>query len=223
MLRKVLLSTAALALVATAANAGSRVTLSPDHRFVSIEPGKTLLNVPKEFGKSKSKYTYDTFNSDKNGTYFCCFGSTLTGPSNTLGIAPYGVAEQFTLSKAATIKTLAAAVGYVEGDKTVTLALYSDNGSNSPGTELASGTGTSSTEFGACCGVTTATISSTKLSAKTPYWVAITTGGANYNAAPFQVQNEVNSELYVSSTSNDGQTWGQGYQYNVEQPAIGVK
>ncbi len=222
MMRSVLLSTVALALVATAANAGSKVTLSPDHRFVSVVPGKASLNVPFSVGKKKAKWTYSTFNSDSKGTYFCCFGSTLSGPSSFFGVA-YGVAEQFTLKKAASISTLAAAVGYVSGDHTVTLTLYSDSGSNSPGTAIASGTGTSTTEFGSCCGVTTASISKTSLNAKTPYWVAITTGGANYNAAPFQVANEVDSELYEASTSNGGTTWSAGFQENVEQPAIGVK
>jgi hypothetical protein len=222
MLRTVLLTSAAIALIATAANAGSKVTLSPDHRFVSVTPGKVSLNVPFDAGKKKSKYTYDTFNSDSKGAYFCCFGSTVSGPSSFLGAA-YGIAEQFTLKKAASISTLAAAVGYVSGDHNATLTLYADNGSNSPGTAIASGTGSIPTEFGACCGITTASISKTNLSANTPYWVAITAGGSDYNAAPFQVQNEVNSELYEAGTSNGGTTWGQGFQENVEQPAIGVK
>ncbi|HEX4077640.1 MAG TPA: hypothetical protein VHX61_02045 [Rhizomicrobium sp.] len=70
--------------------------------------------------------------------------------------------------------------------------------------------------------MTTAKISSTKLSANTPYWVAITTTGANYEAAPFQVSNEVNHDTYVSSTTNGGSTWGAGYSETEYNPAIGV-
>jgi hypothetical protein len=225
MLKSVLLSTAALALIATAANAGSRVTLSPDHRFVSVVPAKTPL-APAILGKKKTaKYLWTSLETaNSNGVYFCCFGNTLTGPSNTLGIAAYGVAEQFTLTKAASVKSLTAAIGYVEneGNGSTTLTLYADNGSNSPGTMLAQGTGTATQEFGTCCGVVTAKISSTSLSANTPYWVAITTTGSNYEAAPFQVWNEVSSDLYVAGTSDGGATWGQGYQSDVEQPAIGV-
>jgi hypothetical protein len=228
MLKSVLLSTAALALLATAANAGSQMTMSADHRFVSIEPGKASLNVPSTLINTPShKWKFSSFNKDKNGVYFCCFGNTLTGPSNTIGLTgkAYGVAEQFKLSKAASITTLAAAVGFVEGygNGSTTLTLYADNGSNSPGTELANATATATQEFGTCCGIIEAKISSTSLSANTPYWVAITTTGSNYEAAPFQVWNEVNSNLYVSSTSNGGTSWSAGAQLDVEQPAIGVK
>ncbi|HEX4077639.1 MAG TPA: hypothetical protein VHX61_02040 [Rhizomicrobium sp.] len=59
MLKSVLLSTAALALIATAANARPQVTLSHDNRFVTTMPGKDqpLSTVQ---GKKKSTYLYTT-------------------------------------------------------------------------------------------------------------------------------------------------------------------
>jgi hypothetical protein len=223
MLKTVLLSTAALALIATAANARPQVTLSHDNRFVSVMPGKVQIPATIQGKKKKSKYLWETLESaNPDGEYFCCYGSTLSGPSSIFGEA-YGVAEQFSLKKAASVTTLAAAVGYVSGDKSVTLTLYSDNGSNSPGTVLATGTGSSSTEFGECCGVVTVTISSTSLSANTPYWVAITTTGSNFEAAPFQVYNEVNDDVYVAYSTNGGTSWGSGTQLTEYNPAIGVK
>lgn len=219
MLRKVLLSTAALALVATAANARPNVTLSHNNRFVSVMPGQ---NAGMHDFAPKAKYLYSTIAKNKEGAYFCCYGSTISGPSSFFGAA-YGVAEQFTLSKAATIHTLFAGVGYVSGDKSVTLTLYADSGSNSPGAVLATGTGTAAVQYGYCCGITSASISATSLSANTPYWVAITTTGANFEAAGFQVSDEVDNDVYVSSTSNGGSSWGTGYSETEYNPAIGVK
>lgn len=220
MLKCFLLSTAALALIATAADANPKVTLSADHHYVSVMPNAKSKVAP--YIDPGSKWVYSTFAKGKEGSYFCCFGNTVSGPSSFLGAA-YGVAEQFTLPASASITTLAAAVGWASGDHSVTLTLYADNGSNSPGTQLAQGTGTSNTQFGACCGVTKVSISSTKLSANTPYWIGITTTGANYNAAPFEVKDEVDDSIYIAGTSNGGTTWGAGVATVVESPAIGVK
>lgn len=219
MFRSVLLSTAALALVATAANANPKVTLSHDNRFVSVEPGKAALNIPHFAPK---KFEFGTLDRQKEGAYFCCYGSTISGPSSFFGKA-YGVAEQFIPNKSTSITTLAAAVGYVSGSKSVTLTLYADNGSNEPGTQLAQGTGTSNTQFGFCCGVVTATISSTSLTSGTPYWIGITAGGTDFDAAGFQVNDEVDDNVYVASTSNGGSTWGTSVSETEYDPAIGVK
>jgi hypothetical protein len=217
MLRKVLLSSAALALATTAAYARPQVTLSGDHRTVSVMPAKSGLNVPGNV----SGGVYSTLATKyPNSLYFCCYGNTVSGPSSFFGEA-YGVAEQFTPSSNTTVSKLYAGVGYVSGDKSVTLTLYADNGANSPGAKLDSGKGTSDTEFGFCCGVVKARIKSTNLTAGTPYWVGITTSGANFEAAPFETVDEVNS-FYVSGTSDGGSTWGAGYQ-TYTRPSIEVK
>lgn len=219
MLRSVLLSTAALALIATTANARPQVTMSQDNRFVSVMPGKAALHAPVF---TPGRYLYDNFSKEKKALYFCCYGSTISGPSSQFGHA-YGVAEQFIPSNSGSITRLSAGVGYVSGNKSVTLTLYADNGNNEPGTMLAQGTGTAGVEYGYCCGVTTAKISKTQLSAGTPYWVAITTTGTNFEAAGFQVSNEVDNFMYVSSTTNGGTTWGTSYSETEYNPSIGVK
>jgi len=219
MLKHVLLSTAALALIATAADSRPQVTLSKDNRFVSVLPhsGQSALPV-----HTPGSYVVSTLDKSKVGTYFCCYGSTISGPSSFFGVA-YGVAEQFIPSTTATVSRLVAAVGYVSGDDSVALTLYADSGNNTPGAKLAHGTATSSTAFGFCCGLVKAKIKSTKLTAGTPYWVAITTTGANFEAAPFQVNNEVNDYHYLSYTSNGGSTWGTGYYETEYNPAIGIE
>jgi hypothetical protein len=220
MLKTVLLSTAALALITTAAMARPQVTLSHDNRFVSVMPSKNAHIIPNLF--KKGGYKYSTISHNAEGAYFCCYGSTISGPSSFFGAA-YGVAEQFMATSSGSISTLAAGVGYVSGDDSVILTLYADNGSNEPGTMLAQGTGTTSTQFGLCCGITTASISKTNLTASTPYWIAITTGGANFEAAGFQVNDEVDDNVYIASTSNGGTTWGTSVSETEYDPAIGVK
>jgi hypothetical protein len=220
MLKTVLLSTAALALLATAADARPQVTLSRDNRFVSVMPSKDAQRLPMNLPK-KAKYLYSTLAKNSEGTYFCCYGSTISGPSSFFGAA-YGVAEQFVAPKAKSITWLYAGVGYVSGSKNVTLTLYADNGSNSPGTMLAQGTGASSTAFGSCCGIVSAAISSTSLTAGTPYWVGITAGGADFDAAGFQVSDEVDNDVYVAGTSNGGTSWGAGVSETEYNPAIAV-
>jgi hypothetical protein len=218
MLKEVLLSTAALALIATAADARPQVTLSQDNRFVSVLPGNGQ-SVPAH--NPGTNYAASTIDKSKVGAYFCCYGSTISGPSSFFGAA-YGAAEQFTLSADATVNQLVAGVGYVSGDNSVTLTLYADNGSNSPGQKMASGTGTTSTAFGFCCGLVKAKIKSQNLKAGTPYWVAITTTGSNFEAAGFQVNNEVNDYHYLAYTSNGGSSWGSGFSETEYNPAIGL-
>jgi hypothetical protein len=179
MLKSVLLSTAALALIATSVDARPQVTLSSDNRFVSVLP-HAGQSVPA--GHTPGSYVVSTIDKSKVGTYFCCYGSTLSGPSSFFGAA-YGVAEQFTPSASASVSELYAGVGYVSGDDKVTLTLYADSGNNSPGKKLTSGTGTATTEFGFCCNLVKAKIKSTSLTGGTPYWVAITVGGSDFDAA----------------------------------------
>jgi len=220
MFRTVLLSTAALALAVTAADARPQVTVSKDQRVVSVMPGKLSNLIPNFFPKKNKGSLYSTLATDyPNGLYFCCYGSTISGPSSFFGVA-YGVAEQFSTKSNGSATSITAAVGYVSGSKSVTLTLYADAG-NTPGAVLASGTGSSDTEFGSCCGTLTAKIKKTKLTGGTAYWVGITAGGADFDAAPFETVDEVNP-AYVAGTSNGGTSWGAGYQ-TTTRPAISVQ
>ena len=213
MLKAVLLSSAALALIVSSADARPEATLSKDGRFTSVVPhsgGQSVPTVPPG-----GSYVMSTIDKSKVGAYFCCYG-------NTIGLG-YGVAEQFIPSANATISQLYAGVGYVSGDDQVTLTLYADNGSNSPGKKLASGTGTATTQFGFCCGLVKARIKSTNLTAGTPVWVAITASSSDWDADGFQVNNEVSDYHYLAYSSNSGSTWGTGFSETEYNPAIGMK
>ena len=120
-------------------------------------------------------------------------------------------------------KHSAACVGYVLGNQSVPLTLYADSGNNQPGAMLAQGTGTTNTEFGSCCGVTKARIHMTTLAAHTPYRVAITMTGSNFEAAAFQVSSEVDNDVYVATTSDGENTWSTGVSQTEYNPPIGVE
>lgn len=208
MIRKTLLATAALALASSVAYGGPHVTLSKDNRMVSVAAGKV--------GKTGDRFqfvggaAYTNFATKyPNGLYFCCYGYTLSGPSSFFGAA-YATATQWTQAADADVTKLSAAVGYVSGDHTATLTLYADSGSNTPGAKLASKTGTTPEFFGGCCGVLSVKIKSTHLSAGSKYWIGITTGGANFNAAPFSTIDQVNPHNGAGS-SDGGNTWS-GFQ-----------
>ena len=209
MIRKTLLATAAFVLTTSVAYAGANVTVSKDHRTVSVAPGKgaVIPGNPVEFAGT---FAYSNFAKKyPNGLYFCCYGYTLSGPSSFFGAA-YATATQWTQAADADVTKLSAAVGYVSGDHTATLHLYADSGSDTPGAELASKKGTTPEFFGGCCGVLTVKIPSTHLSAGQKYWIGITTGGANFNAAPFSTIDQVNPHTAAGS-SNGVTTWS-GFQ-----------
>lgn len=221
MLKAFLLSAATIALVATSADARTQVMISKDNRTVSIERSAVKHAGPVVPG-NVTNFKYGTIAKNAKSPYFCCYGSTISGPSSFFGAA-YGVAEQFIPNASGMISELAAGVGYVSGDQTVTLTLYADNSNNMPGTMIAQGTGTTDTAFGSCCGIVTVKIGKTKLTRNTPYWVAITTTGSNFEAAGFQVQNQLDGYTYLSYTSNGGSTWSSGVSETEYNPAIGVK
>jgi hypothetical protein len=206
MIRKTLLTSAALALVATGAYAGANVSLSNDHRMVSVPAGSPGKSAPLQLGGT----SYSNFATKySNGLYFCCYGYTVSGPSSFLGAA-YGAATQWTQAADADVTKLSSSVGYVSGDHTSTLTLYADNGSDAPGAKLGSGTGASPEFFGGCCGVLTVKLKkSAHLSAGQKYWIAVTTTGANFNAAPFSTIDQVNLHN-IAGTSDGGTTWSGG-------------
>ncbi len=205
MIRKTLLASAALALVATGAYAGPQVMISKDRLHVSVAPG--------QMGKAANPVQFaggGSFNNFAkkypNGLYFCCYGGTVSGPSSFFGAA-YAQATGWVQGADADVTKLSSSVGYVSGDHSVTLTLYADSGSNSPGSALGSGTTTTSQFFGGCCGVTTVKLKkSVHLSAGKTYWVGVSTSGANFEAAPESTIDQVNPHL-IAFSSDGGSTW----------------
>jgi len=222
MTKTLLLSTTALVLMATAAAARLQVVLGRDSRIVTLASGAAFPHTAKSAPAGEYLYTNLAL-KEKKGLYLASpIGFTISGPSSILGQA-IGIAEQFRLKVHASATSLAAAVGYVSGDNSVTLTLYADNGSNAPGAVLASGTGTTTIAFGFCCDVTRVSIAPTRLHAKRPYWIGITTTGSNFEAAGPEIANQVNDYAYLASTSDGGESWSAGnLSFATQLPAIGI-
>ena len=113
--------------------------------------------------------------------------ATDTGDPNNMN------ASQFTAAKSGTITNLYAYVGSTSITGSGQMAIYTDNGSNAPGTKIASSASVTVTT-----GWNAYTISSTSVTAGTKYWLA-------YNAQGTSSQNNLNAD------------WSQGNAYFVAQ------
>jgi hypothetical protein len=223
MLKAVLLSTAALALIATSADARPMVMRIEDGRVIATLPHSgSGQSVPA--GHDPGAYVIGTIDRGKVGSYYSSQGdATISGPTSYEGCG-CGVAEQFIPSADATVSRIAAALGYLEGDAHVTLTLYADSGISKPGQILASGTAIIPLPAdGSCCALTIAKIPTTNLTAGTPVWIGITAAGSDVDRAFPQVKNEVNDYHYVSYTSDSGSTWSTAFASTKNNPAVGLK
>jgi hypothetical protein len=104
--------------------------------------------------------------------YQCCNGWQVSGSGAEGG--SFTAANKFQVITSGSVSQIDVAVGYVSGDNSFFVALYTDNGGQ-PGSELAVFTNlSSSTNFGDCCGlVTISGISGLTLNAGTNYWMVI--------------------------------------------------
>jgi hypothetical protein len=108
------------------------------------------------------------------GTYFCCYGFTISGPNSQIG-ATYWSAVAFTPSANVLAKKIEVSAAYVTGTNGVTVGINADAG-GIPGTQLAAGNVTGLGNFGDCC---TLAVAGGKgglpLSQGTQYWVVVST------------------------------------------------
>jgi hypothetical protein len=171
---KFMAATLAVALASTAAYAGmDGISVSQDKRMVIAT-------------KPSGKYIAPTFRPKKappaifsnlgvlypNGEYFCCYGSTISGPTSALGITQY-VAVAFTPTTSTSVTEVDAGVGYIEGTNEIDLVLYADD-NGVPGTVLKSWKATGLPTFGGCCAVATGTDKKgVPVTAGTQYWVGV--------------------------------------------------
>ena len=143
-------------------------------------PGKNLV-----FSNVGFKYP--------NGLYFCCYGNTISGSGSVIG-ATYWVAMGFTPAADADLKEIDVGVGYVTGTNKVIISLYDDNG-GVPGNVIKKWSQTGLGNFGACCQIEVGKTRGIHVTAGTPYWVAVTTDGADsdtWAAWPFNSTDQIN-------------------------------
>jgi hypothetical protein len=216
MIRTVLLSTAAVALTATAALA------SPTNSFLSsgaaMTSGSRVQGTAAHHNNLPPRTTviFDTIGTG----YYCCEGWTVSGPSSAIG-ETFWSADQITPTSNGRVTKLVVGVGYVTGNNAAELAIYKD-AAGVPGRMLWSGDVTSLPTFGASSTVTaTAAVTGVRIRASKPFWVSVQTDSnssntwdawnfSNTTTAPLAQYNSVNNAWtnYGSTTAGAMTVYG---------------
>jgi hypothetical protein len=154
------------------------------------------------------------------GTFFCCFGNTISGGGSDFLSTQFWVAIPFTPTADATVTRVEVSVGTFGGSDAgaFRIQLLADN-NNSPGTAIKSFIISSEPNYGACCtldvGKDAAGIPVTK---GTQYWIAVTTskkqtafaGGWAFNSTDMR-SHEIASWCSPTDTyCSDGGVWHVG-------------
>ena len=109
------------------------------------------------------------------GTYWCCEGYTITGPTALSGFPEYWEAGAFTPSANHTVTKVEVAVGFVEGTNGLVLSINND-ASGVPGTAIKSWSLSGLPTFGSCCVVEARGDSAgIPVTAGTQYWIVLKT------------------------------------------------
>ena len=183
MRKKMLLTLTLLALAsvtALAANKDGIVTTKDGRMKIATKPTKSvtrtqpndegLVSISGNIGKAYPK-----------GSYWCCEGFTITGPTAISGFPEFWSAAAFTPTANHTVIKIEVAVGYVEGTNGLVLALYND-ASGVPGTLIKAFSVSSLPNFGSCCTVEAVTDKAgIAVTGGTQYWVVLKTNSKESN------------------------------------------
>jgi hypothetical protein len=171
---------AILAFAGAAMAADDGVTLSKDGRqtISTRPPGHSQPYVEDNTGLTTIINNLGTAYPD--GVYWCCTGSTIFGPANTLESPPvtFWSAVAFTPKTSLSVTKISVAVGFVNyGEKYTDILVTLANDNNGvPGTAIKTWKVSSLPTFGDCCTVDTAQDSTgLPVTAGTQYWVSVTT------------------------------------------------
>jgi len=177
MRNKTLMTLIVLALACVTAFAASRdgVAVSKDGRttiatrhaqaVTRIEPADpALVKIFDNIGTAYPK-----------GSYWCCEGYTITGPTALSGFPEYWEAGAFTPTADHTITQVEVAVGFVEGVNGLVLGVYND-ASGVPGTAIKTWSLSGLPTFGSCCTVETKKDKAgIPVKKGTQYWIVLKT------------------------------------------------
>jgi hypothetical protein len=189
MCKKMLLTLTVLALASlTAFAASDGVVLSKDGRMtIATKPTRSTARTP-----SSDAGLVTIFNNIgtayPKGSYWCCEGFTITGPTAISGFPEFWSAAAFTPSANQTITKIKVAVGFVEGTNGIVLALYND-ASGVPGTRIQTFNLSGLPNFGSCCVVEVRTdATGIPVTGGTQYWIVLKTNSKTSNTwAAFNV------------------------------------
>ena len=191
MCKKTLLTLSLLTLASLTAFAASRdgVVLSKDGRMTTATKPTTQSVTRTPSSDAGLVMIFDNIGTAyPKGSYWCCEGYTITGPTALSGFPEYWEAAAFTPSASHTVTKIKVAVGFVEGTNGLVLGLYTD-ASGVPGKALKTWPLSNLPTFGSCCIVETrADATGIPVSAGTQYWVVLKTNNSESNTwAAFNV------------------------------------
>lgn len=146
------------------------------------------------------------------GTYFCCYGYTISGPDSFLGAA-YWVAVPFTPTSNYLVKKVQASVAWgYNGPNGVTLSLNADAG-GVPGAVIAGGDIVNLGGFGNCCQLAVGTgPGGVPVTSGTQYWVVVSTSSTfdtTYDAWAFN-STDMRETYPLASYSSTNGFWSAG-------------
>jgi hypothetical protein len=172
---------AVFALAAAAMAADNGIVLSKDGRkTISTNPaGHGQPYIENNAGLTTVFDNLGGFYPD--GVYWCCEGSTIWGPANSLESPPitFWSAVAFTPATSLSITKVSVAVGFVDykaGESTEILIGLASDDNGVPGKAIKTWKISSLPTFGDCCTVDTAKDSTgVPVTAGTQYWITVTT------------------------------------------------
>jgi hypothetical protein len=157
-------------------------------------PGMTTI-----FSNFATKY--------KKGTYWCCNGFGIQGPSNGLGAHMLWDAMQFTPTANHTVQAIKIALQFNGGTNKIVVGLYSDNG-GVPGTALKLWHLANLPAFPSCCTELMLKGASVPVSVRTPYWIVVQTDGTDPDSLVtwnFNSSDQIDPIPFAQYCSNDAQ------------------
>jgi len=177
-LARILLGLAVLALVGVTALAlGSKqnVVISSDGRQAIATKAPSVV-APANFDSDAGLKTIaGNLSTYPFGTFFCCYGNTIAGPSSALGFEVW-LAMPFTPSASGTVNKVKVSVGnIINTDVNFNLSVNNDS-SGLPGTAIKTFAATAPNSFGSCCALVTGSSSAgIPVTGGTQYWVVVST------------------------------------------------
>ena len=167
-----------LTMTAFAADKNGTVT-SKDGRITTAPKGSTVeatFTAPEGL-----TFIYNTISSYPLGSYWCCEGYTLSGPTSLVANT-FADGMPFTPSANYTVTEIVVGVGNVSGTNSIQVELDADN-NGLPGATLTSFYLVNEPIFGTCCTYQFKSTLSVPVTAGTQYWVVLAPGASDTWAA----------------------------------------
>jgi hypothetical protein len=180
MCKKAILTLAVLALASVTVFAVNKdgvdgVVLSKDGRRAIVTKGaQSVTRMTPSNDTTLVKIAGNLATAYPKGSYWCCSGFTLTGPTALSGFPEFWEAVPFTPSANHTITKVKVAVSLIQGTNGLVLSLYND-ASGLPGTAIKTWQLKNVPNIATCCTVETKGTIGIPVTAGTQYWVVVKT------------------------------------------------